>query len=234
MDGKKLFNYASDFANELSELLNSTISDNVKFNVLVSDRDSVYIGPSQSNFGKSELIPITSSLGLGEQPFIWLKVGFEVTLDREEKYLRVINSTFALVTDKEKERPAIRIEYERERGSEPGVASDANHVRNAAHVQIHGISAELSYVQGANRDTKHALLQKYHFPVGGKEFRPTLEDFIEFLYREKIVKTLKPGWQLVIKANQQRWLELQVKSAVRSNPEAAVQQLIDLGYKVAG
>ena len=62
-------------------------------------------------------------------------------------------------------RPAIRVEYDRDQGNEPDDETPAQHGRSAAHVQIHGSSEELAYVQGLNGDAKLRGLERFHIPV---------------------------------------------------------------------
>lgn len=233
MPNNLLNDLADEFASEITTIVNSTIATEVLFAPINIGRSSLYIAPIGSIFGKSKLIPVADLDGAEKAPFLWLKVGFEVDLDHEGKHLRVLSSIFALVVNEESALPAVRIEYERERGFEPGEIELSNHAKNAAHVQIHGTSTEFAYIQGKNGDARIKPLEKYHIPVGGKEFRPTLEDFIEFLHREGLVKKLKPGWLELIRENQRKWLTVQVKSAVRSNPSAAIEQLLQMGYKVS-
>lgn len=232
MISETLVSQAGEFAKNLSKLISSTISDDIKFVVIqIQPSETLLVVPEGSDGTSIELIPITTILTEGQPIKLWLKVSFEVDLDHENKYLRVINSLYALVVDSNSSRPAIRIEYNRDRGSEPGVLETRKHVRSAAHVQIHGTSDEFALIQGLNGETKIRSLEDYHIPVGGKEFRPSLEDFIEFIHKEGLVPKLKDGWLKLIRESQKDWLQRQVKSAVRSNPEAAIEQLIDLGYQ---
>ena len=129
-------------------------------------------------------------------------------------------------------RSAFRIEYDRDKGSEPDNSKLGVHARSAAHVQIHGHSEEIGYIQGLNGNNKLRNLSDFHFPVGGRRFRPSLEDFIEFIHSEKLVTTLNSGWQNVLAENRGHWLEIQLKSAVRAQPDVAIKQLTEMGYQV--
>ena len=93
---------------------------------------------------------------------------------------------FALVIDEATARPAVRLEYDRDFGSEPDDTRLGVHRRSAAHVQIHGASEELAYAQAVS-GLRLRRLEMFHIPVGGRRFRPTLEDFIEFLHAEKLI-----------------------------------------------
>lgn len=64
-------------------------------------------------------------------------------------------------------------------------------------------------------------------------FRPTLEDFIEFIWMERLVRTMHPGWKQVLAEHRATWRNLQLKSAVRADPEVAIEQLRAMGYVVS-
>lgn len=127
----------------------------------------------------------------------------------------------------------IRVEYDRGRGNEPDAPEAGKHRRSAAHVQVHGSSDELAYVQGVRGTARLRPLKDFHIPVGGRRFRPSLEDFIEFLGSEELIP-LHPGWSDVLVRHRRDWLTLQLQAAVRSDPAAAIAQLRSMGYEVIG
>jgi hypothetical protein len=163
---------------------------------------------------------------------LWIKAAFQVNLDETSEYLAVQQSVFALVVDDRTQRPVIRLEFERGGGNEPDDDTPGRHSRPAAHVQIHGASEELAYVQGLNHQTKLRGLENFHIPVGGRRFRPSLEDFIEFLHAERLIPQPNDGWQEVLYAHRSRWLAIQLMAAVRDDPATAAQQLTSMGYRV--
>ena len=57
-----------------------------------------------------------------------------------------------------------------------------------------------------------------HFPVGGKRFRPCLEDVIEFLAVERIVQK-KDGYEKLLEAGRERFRRNQLMAAMRRDPE---------------
>ncbi len=75
----------------------------------------------------------------------------------------------------------------------------------------------------------HAL----HFPVGGKQFRPTLEDFLLFLNRERLYTDFKPNWKPTVLRSLQDWKNRQAVSTARDYSEAAAGALTKLGYTVS-
>jgi hypothetical protein len=97
-------------------------------------------------------------------------------------------------------------------------------------VQIHGSSPELAAVR-AIRQRPLLPLDELHIPVGGRRFRPSLEDFIEFLAVHDLID-VHDGYRAVIARHRVDWLRLQLQAAVRNDPDAAIEQLHRMGYDV--
>ena len=74
----------------------------------------------------------------------------------------------------------------------------------------------------------HAL----HFPVGGRRFRPTLEEFLLFLDRENLFDNWKAGWRLKVLDSLDVWERRQAAATARQFPDEAVGALDALGYSV--
>jgi hypothetical protein len=91
----------------------------------------------------------------------------------------------------------------------------------------------LAYAQAVNGQQPRPL-EKFHVPVGGRRFRPSLEDFIEFLHAEKLLPTLHHGWREVLAETRGDWLRRQLQAAVRNDPDIAAEQLVSMGYEVTG
>ena len=72
-------------------------------------------------------------------------------------------------------------------------------------------------------------LERLHLPVGGRRYRPTAEDLIEFLMTEKLV-TGRPGWQGYVQRGRAGFEERQLRAAVRRNPQAAISILREEGH----
>lgn len=229
-----LIQEAEQFASVLADVVNGTVGRDVNFIVTPLDdpHEFAWVYPEGSSPNKPVLIPIVAGLDDGIAARLWLKVGFLVRLDDTGRHLAVDTSFFSLVIDSKSERPAIRMEYDRGRGSEPDDEEAGTHRRSAAHVQVHGSSDELSYVQGLRGAGKLRALKDFHIPVGGRRFRPTLEDFIEFLGMEDLIP-LHPGWASVVARHRPGWLALQLRAAVRNDPETAIAQLTTMGYDVS-
>ncbi|MAT05929.1 MAG: hypothetical protein CL424_12895 [Acidimicrobiaceae bacterium] len=225
---------AETFAAILTDVVNGTIATGVRFVVTPFEGpiELAWVFPQGSTPAKVALIPIVGGLADGQAPRLWLRTMFQVRLDDTEDHLAVHRSVFGLVIDEASGRPAIRVEYDRDQGNEPDDQTPATHRRSAAHVQIHGSSEELAYVQGLNGDGRLRGLEQFHIPVGGRRFRPSLEDFIEFLWAERLIPGLHDGWQDVLTRHRTNWLSLQLRAAVRNDPDTAIAQLETMGYTV--
>jgi hypothetical protein len=75
------------------------------------------------------------------------------------------------------------------------------------------------------------LLGQLHLPVGGRRFRPTLEDIVEFLVLEGICDE-RPGWENAVQEHRMRWRENQLKAAVRRYKGWAAEAPRELNYDV--
>lgn len=74
-------------------------------------------------------------------------------------------------------------------------------------------------------------LHRFHLPVGGRRFRPSVEDVIEFLAVEGLVEA-RPGWQDVVEVERAEFHRVQLLAAIRRDPETARQALDQLGWSV--
>lgn len=115
--------------------------------------------------------------------------------------------------------PLVRFDYVRDRGFAP------------AHINVHGESSALGMHFGATGLRELPKLQSLHWPVGGKRYRPCLEDVIEFLIEDLGVPG-KSGWRDAIADGRRRWYGHQLGAAVRADQATAVRVLEELGYRV--
>lgn len=155
-----------------------------------------------------------------------LRVIFTVDIDDSGQHLRVLKSTIGLWLDAapggsgRKARPVFRVEYERHQRKGP-----------PAHIHFHAESSELAWLYG--RAGRHMIsMSEIHFPIGGKRFRPTVEDVLRFLHDEGIYRNWATGWQEHLDASQERWHQMQTGAAARRYPEAAARALREQGYDV--
>ena len=107
------------------------------------------------------------------------------------------------------------LHYDYERDKADGYAE--------AHLQICATSDAWEEA-GKRHDGDTRLLSKLHLPVGGRRFRPTLEDIIEFLIVEKLVEA-RPKWDVALEKSRGDFRERQLRAAIRQHPEVALDQL---------
>ncbi len=223
----QLSRLALAFAQQTEDLLNRTIASGavVSATQLGSDVYLVAPGPPLGEAGIEKLtglVPASidrSPAKRTESP-IWLKIRYQLTLDDEATHLTTNSSMFGWCTHHKSARCPIRVEYERHKSHKP-----------ASHIQVDGESSGWAHGLGRlGRD--HSPLQKLHLPLGGRRFRPSLEDFIEFLIQEQMVPGKHASWKDGIEEGRQRWESMQTRATVRRNPIDAAKQLRQMGYTV--
>jgi hypothetical protein len=128
-----------------------------------------------------------------------LRVSFRCTFDFTGSFLAIEQSEFALLVPTVR-HPVVRFDYVRER---PWAS---------AHVQLHAESSAVGYLRA--HAGKASETWRLHLPVGGRRFRPALEDVIEFAIAEFNVDR-KDGYADRIEVGRKRWRRLQVKAAIR-------------------
>lgn len=223
---ENLDRWSRDFAGRLTSMLNATVTTDAAVTVFMyEDQDLAIVAPGAKSQKLSdvEMVPLHTSSKKEEREAapLWLNVWFLVGLDDEGEHLAVQRSGFGLCVKPSSGLQPIRIEYDRRLAGN----------RQAAHVQIAGDSAALGVAYTlAGQEMK--ALHKLHIPLGDRRFRPSLEDFIEFLVQERLVTDLHPGWRKVLEESRGDWIGRQVRAAVRRHPETAVQQLERMGYEV--
>ncbi|MGJ9543244.1 hypothetical protein ACRQFO_09365 [Actinotignum sp. GS-2025b] len=63
-----------------------------------------------------------------------------------------------------------------------------------------------------------------HFPVGGRRFRPCLEEILLFVIDEFGVACTPQALE-ALQQGMRKWEEIQLESAIRNNPATAVRVL---------
>ncbi len=225
-----LLDEAEAFAERLTRLIRGTVGGVHRFEVIAgrSERRKK-IGPAPFVTGEErgfQLIPLRRRVDPddGDTPVL-LKVAFDVGLDdQEDRFLTVEHSTFGLWIRSHPgrdPRPVVRIEYDRSATSKP-----------QAHVHLHAESVELGWLYGT-ADRPLPSLHEIHFPMGGRRFRPTLEDFLLFLDREGLFTDwVDPSWRSVVEESLGDFEQRQARATVRRHRDAAVAELRRLGYQV--
>ena len=205
------------FVGTLSSALNRSVSDGIRLQYVGSVDGR--IGSIAYKASKENLPGEPFPLGVTKQdPVAHLYAGLVVTLEPEQEFLKVIRATFALYADPD-DKALFHYDFDREKEVYP-----------SAHLQVHGgsrILEELDRRQGTERQ-----LERLHFPVGGTRFRPCLEDVIEFLIVEGFVTDPRPGWQEALEESRNEFRRIQLKAAVRRDPDAAIEQLESMGYAI--
>ena len=214
---------ARQFKNQLDEVLNCTVCNGVSLTPIVTSKapQRVVIGYriTKDNQDLTEGVPVTTS---GRDPRFYLGLSIRLAPDEAAEHLMVVSSTAILAIDPDVANDSnVLLHYDYERGKE-GYPE--------AHLQICATSGAWCEA-GRRLDGKDRLLERLHLPVGGRRFRPTLEDIIEFLIREQLADA-RDGWESALDAGRSRFRDIQLKAAVRRNVPAAIAALEKLGYTV--
>lgn len=188
-----LIETASGFAAEVGDLLDRTVVDDPPIGAQVAD-DRVVVGAFDHD-GNTVDMP----LAIQGEPRLDLRVSFRCTFDFTGSFLAIEQSEFALILPIVR-HPVVRFDYVRERAWA------------SAHVQLHAESSAVGFLRAHAGKTPETWW--LHLPVGGRRFRPSLEDVIEFAIAEFNVDK-KDGYAQRIEEGRRRWRRLQVKAAIR-------------------
>ena len=176
--------------------------------------------------GRSVGVALVRSRDDPENPSLFLRARYIVEMDPTDGHLRVASSMVGLWADvtrgRKRPRPIVRVEYDRRQ---------LRRGRAAGHVHLHANSPELAWLYGSGgrpAPDLHAL----HFPVGGRRFRPTLEEFLLFLDRENLFDNWKAGWKPRLIQSLEAWERRQARATARQFPDEAIGALQTLGYRV--
>lgn len=212
-DVSKLTGPARAFAQEVQEVLNKTVCNGAVVRAVVSWDKSL---------GQSIVIVGTNLDGLIAQPVAlcidqkkpssWLEAQFRCDLDDRGRFLMFLSSYFGIYAP-DGVAQLCHYDYERNKEGYP-----------AAHVQIDGHCPTLGALPGRRTADE---LGKLHFPVGGRRYRPTIEDMIEFVIFEGFAGG-RTGWEQVIAEHRQTFHQNQLRAAVRRHPEIAQEVLDDM------
>lgn len=202
---------ARGFGQLVAEVLNKTVSNNVRFGMAALPGHNPPVvtvghGISRSNPFKPQPIPMTIT---GKQPSVWLDVTYQLHLD-DRGYLVTKTSFFAVDAAPDGTKRLCHIDFERDKGDD----------YPEAHIQVYGDSEAMQVLDPSRP------LHKLHFPVGGRRFRPSVEDVIEFLICEGLVEG-RQGWQEVLVANRRDFQIKQLRAAMARNADVVNQFLKD-------
>lgn len=201
---------ARDFGRKMANLLNRTVAGAVSIAALIDHRNgSCRVGQGLST-NSLAVTPIPLTTG-AKPPMVWLIAQHRLTWDAEDLYLAAVASAYRVYADADCFEPLLRFEYVRD-----------NEHHTEAHIHVHADWISDAPLPGTSPP------RKLHLPVGGRRFRPSLEDVIEFLVREGFADG-KPGWEQAVQDHRDDWFAIQLKAAVRRHPGRAVEQLREMG-----
>jgi hypothetical protein len=145
---------------------------------------------------------------------------YRYDLDPVGRFVRIQSSSIGLCLTPTG-RCLVRVEYDRNKGGD----------RPEAHIQIDADGAlwgKALTLSGQQVRPLHSL----HIPAGGRRFRPTMEDFVEFLLAERFVQPADERWRSVLSAKRAFWEERQARAAARRHQAAVADTLQQLGWSV--
>lgn len=217
-DSGDLVAQASQFANEVQDLLNKTVCNGAIVTAVVAwdselKQNVVIVGTKLAGGLVANPVPVSTD---GKKAKCWIEVQYRCDVD-ERGYLRVLTSYFGIYG--EGRVLLCHYDYERTKEGYP-----------AAHVQIEGVCPALDALPG---DHTAEQLAKLHFPVGGRRYRPTIEDMVEFLVNEGFAAGRR-GYQKVIDEHRERFHEIQLKAAIRRKPDIARAVLEQIAQEEVG
>ena len=220
MKKTSLQDHARLFAQDLSELLNNTVTDGISISATAIHREQVLLGREVGrNSLKPKPIPLSRNRNRAN---VYLMYTHWCVLDDDDTHLATLISTMNFHTSEEisNESLLLGIDYTRNPKNE----------FPRAHIHVAGERDDLDAIcLGSTR--KHRTLRQLHLPVGGSRYRPTLEDLLEFVILEKMAKPHEK-WEQAIAKHRDRWENLQLRAAVRSNPTEAAEELKAAGWQV--
>lgn len=206
---KGLADQVRSFGADIANLFNGTVSSHVRLSTVETSANELILGYDLDKLSPQRGPGFKVGASDAGFPSLYFRPYYQLSLDpKESRYLTVDTSVFLLATDEQMTNELLHIDFERDKGD--GYPD--------AHLQINAESEiwrdTLSGVGKKGRE-----FSRLHFPVGGRRFRPTVEDIIEFLIVEKLVKPLRPEAEcLALLAESRAAFERkQLRAAIRSN-----------------
>ena len=208
---------ARKFAGDLTDLLNGTVTHGVRLRSYMDRHGRAVIGYNVNEANPvGDGVPLTISRSPAR---LYVNVLHTLELDDSEKFLATSRSSYTLQGDNDT-ASILTYDFVREPPNE----------FPEAHIHVHGESDVLArMLRTSGRDrSKPADL---HLPVGGRRFRPCLEDIIEFCVLERLVDA-RDGWKEILNRSRDNYLDEQLRAAVHRNPTAAAEVLKRDGWQV--
>ena len=157
------------------------------------------------------MLPMRLPIQVGRKaPKLWLDVSFRLQMDQWDRYLTVRSSFVGAFPTEEGKDGLFHYDYERDKADD----------YPDAHLQVAGQDAAMAALLPGKPSVK------LHFPVGGKRFRPCLEDVIEFMIREGLTEG-KDGYRAVLDRGREKFRVNQLRAAMRRSPEVVAAFIED-------
>ena len=167
---------------------------------------------------KGDLYGEAIDLTLAKSPArLRLLLHHTLVLDESNQHLTTDKSSYTLATA-DSNSAALTYDYVR----------DPPNKYPEAHLHIDGEAQGLQRMLDSSGRSKNRPAD-LHLPVGGRRYRPSLEDLIEFCILEELV-TPRPNWQRALDDSRDRFHTQQLRAAVRRNPDEAASVLRDIGW----
>jgi hypothetical protein len=211
----KLRDRTNRFAKEIQALLNGTIASHVQIKAVALSTGDDRLFSLGHLLNKGTMTAKRFQLKpRAPRTELWMDVSFQLRLDAEREHLMVQQSFFGVFGSQDAKHGLFHYDYERDKAD--GYPD--------AHLQVYGESTLLPALNDPRKDPGRSLAQ-LHFPVGGKRFRPCLEDIIEFLIVERLVEA-RDGYEKVLEAGREGFRRNQLLAAMRRDP-GAVEAFVD-------
>lgn len=215
MISDKLRDQTIGFTKEIQILLNGTIASHVQIKAValpVGDDRLFMLGHLlDKRLLTAQRFPLKPRAPKAE---LWMEISFQLRLDAEREHLMVQQSFVGVFGSKDAKHGLFHYDYERDKID--GYPD--------AHLQVDASSEFFETLNDPKCDQGRPL-GALHFPVGGKRFRPCLEDVIEFLVVERIVQA-RDGYEKLLEAGRERFRRNQLMAAMRRDP-ATVDRFIE-------
>ncbi|HTJ34207.1 MAG TPA: hypothetical protein VL738_13345 [Dactylosporangium sp.] len=199
----------------MTTLLNSTVADGATVRTMAAAGGYSIVGTdARRRRADGGPIRLRTSGATG----LWIDLG-ALLFEDETGYLTVQKSTWSVLSGPGRDGTILHYDYERDKEGYP-----------EAHLQVVGRLPGLeACLEAVGR--KRSRMQHLHLPVGGRRFRPALEDVIEFLIDERLVEA-KPNSKQTLERSRTAYQDIQLLAAIRRRPDKAIEGLLDLGYKI--
>lgn len=211
----KLRDQTIGFTKEIQTLLNGTIASHVQIKAVALELGDDRLFMLGHLLDKKTLTAQRFKLKpRAPKAELWMDVSFQLRLDAEREHLMVQKSFVGVFGSQAAKHGLFHYDYERDKAD--GYPD--------AHVQVDAVSDLFDTLNDPKTDAGRSLAS-LHFPVGGKRFRPCLEDVIEFLAIERIVQA-RDGYAEILTAGRERFRKNQLMAAMRRDP-ATVDKFIE-------